>query len=179
MTIQVVSRTRAEGLVRSVSGKQDIGAVVSIYTPPESRFACFGAKTRPLSVPNGKPFLALSFDDASEPSAGVILPTADDVRRLLDWAKMDAVARVVDDPHRYLLIHCDAGISRSSACAIAILVLHGRDPHDAVKTVNAACAAGMWPNAEIISLADEALGCDWALVDAVEDFRTAAAARMY
>jgi predicted protein tyrosine phosphatase len=68
-----------------------------------------------VELPEGVPPLArrllhLQFDDFSSPLPGVVLPTADDVRRALDWAA----------GRERLVVSCHAGVSRSAALAYLV-----------------------------------------------------------
>jgi predicted protein tyrosine phosphatase len=88
--------------------------------------------------------LRLCFDDCHVARPGVVLPTADDVRRALEWS--------VDSER--LVVSCYLGRSRSAALAY---VIRCRDcpPHDALRLL-----APDWhrPNPLIIRLGSELLG---------------------
>lgn len=177
MTIAVTSRSAAEKMVRSKSEAASIGAIVSIFTPPESRFAAWG-KCSPLTRSGRRvPRIDVSFDDSKHVAVDIYPPTAADVDRLLAWAD-EPVGAVALSTDRTLLVHCDAGVSRSSACAIAILVKHGIGCEEALHVVDRACAAGMWPNGEVIALADAALDQGGRLIAAVDDFKAALRGRL-
>ena len=68
----------------------------------------------PLRIENGPPDqLVLKFDDISVPMDGCIEPNESHIARALSFADKNADGS--------LLIHCHAGISRSSAIALAII----------------------------------------------------------
>ena len=70
-----------------------------------------------------------------------------------------------------LLVHCYAGISRSPAAAIGILVHHDIAPTSAIKLVKLV-RPKMHPNSLILSLFDEALGrCDIARASEAMGYR--------
>src|SRR5690348_12264622 len=60
--------------------------------------------------------LALRFHDIIEPQPDRVAPTSEDVERLLEFG-----AELGGTPKDHLLIHCHAGVSRSTAAAALIL----------------------------------------------------------
>lgn len=95
---------------------------------------------------------------------GYKVPTKEMVGRVLDFTKNIK-------PTDKVLIHCHAGISRSTATAIAAAVQHGLSPERAIKWVEE-IRPQMFPNALIIKYADEILEQNGALWDAYEKWRT-------
>jgi predicted protein tyrosine phosphatase len=94
------------------------------------------------------------FHDAIEPDAGVILPQRADVAAILAFGR-DAG----DISH--LLIHCHAGISRSTASMLMILAqAHSDESEDAAVKRLLAIRPQAWPNSRMIGFADELLGRD-------------------
>ena len=73
--------------------------------------------------------LILSFDDINEPIDDYVVPQMSHIKRALDFADK------IDDGS--LLIHCHAGISRSSAIALAVIAkrLGSGKEEEAVKTL--------------------------------------------
>lgn len=106
--------------------------------------------------------LRLGMHDIPAPVAGMIAPDAAMVEAILGFGRSwDAAAPMV--------IHCFAGISRSTASAFAIAC--ERDPHADELEI----ALGMrraspsaFPNRRIVALADEILGRQGRMVAAVE-----------
>lgn len=103
------------------------------------------------STPN-KNWLLLHFEDnleAHQPNS----PTKDHVKLILDWAKKlpnDAI----------LLVHCEAGVSRSTAAAFAILVQHhGVDNIEDCASMLLDVRPEACPNPLITLWADEILEC--------------------
>ncbi len=78
-------------------------------------------------------------------------PTRDDVAALIAFGRS-----LNDHPDWGLLTHCEAGISRSTAAAITILVAAGYRPQTAFGLVRRACRE-MLPNRRILRFADEFL----------------------
>ena len=96
----------------------------------------------------------LRFHDAIEPGPGVVLPQRADVEAIL------AFGREAGDV-RHLLIHCHAGISRSTAAMLMILAqAHPRESEDAAVERLLAIRPQAWPNSRMIAFADELLGRD-------------------
>jgi predicted protein tyrosine phosphatase len=96
--------------------------------------------------------LRLAFHDIAEPREGFTPPDAALVARLLDFA-------AGWDAARPMLVHCWAGVSRSTAAAFVIACQHApeRSERDIAQALRAA-APYATPNALVVSLADTALG---------------------
>src|SRR3974390_2815932 len=93
------------------------------------------------------------FHDAIEPGPGVVLPEMADVEAILSFA------RDAGDDLRHLLIHCHAGISRSTAAMLMILAqAHPLEKEDAFVDRLLQMRPQAWPNSRMIALADELLG---------------------
>ena len=100
--------------------------------------------------------LELRFHDVIEEATNVVAPGSADVERLLDFGR-----ELAREPRAqaHLLVHCHAGVSRSSA-SVALLI---------ARAMPEAPAAGVfaeilrvrpqaWPNLRIVELGDAALG---------------------
>ncbi len=96
--------------------------------------------------------LRLAFHDIPEPREGYTAPDADLVARLLDFA-------AGWDATRPMLVHCWAGVSRSTAAAFIVACQRGPDraERDIAQALRAA-APYATPNPLMVSLADTALG---------------------
>lgn len=93
----------------------------------------------------------LRFHDAIEPSPGVLLPQKADVETIL------AFGRDAGEGAR-LLIHCHAGISRSTAATLMILAqAHPHEREDAIAERLVEIRPQAWPNSRMIAFADELL----------------------
>ncbi len=104
-------------------------------------------------LPQPSPGLLLHrcyFDDVTPgDNFGLNVATLEDIEAILQFTAKLTVA------HK-LLVHCGAGISRSTAVACGILCQHGLSSKEAIETVYL-LRKGASPNEHIIALMDEAL----------------------
>ena len=116
--------------------------------------------------------IVFRFDDATLPQIGRIHPASADIEELVKWSRNLSNTEV-----DHLLIHCHAGVSRSTAAAAIILAEKnpGREAQifemiDRIRPRN-------WPNSMMISLADQLLGCGGALNAALRSHHARIATR--
>ena len=105
--------------------------------------------------------LKLEMDDIVVPAPGYICPCEDHVYRLLELGdQLDGGSEVV--------VHCLMGMSRSTAAVMILLAQHnpGREAEIAEMVFREAPKAH--PNSLLLQLGDRALGCDGALVQAIQ-----------
>lgn len=108
--------------------------------------------------------LALRFYDVIEPDTERgIAPSRADVEQLLAFGReLDAT------PDGHLLIHCHAGVSRSTAAASLILAqAHPEQPAAEIFGEITRIRPRAWPNLRILEFGDALLGRDGELVAAV------------
>jgi predicted protein tyrosine phosphatase len=113
------------------------------------------------------PHLVLRFEDLDAEREGIRTPLASDVAQALDFARM------VRGP---LLIHCFAGVSRSTSIALSIIA--SRLPTGAERqSLDAllAIAPQAVPNLLVVRHADDLLGRSGALLRTVRDWDVARA----
>jgi predicted protein tyrosine phosphatase len=106
--------------------------------------------------------LVLSIDDIAEPIAGYTVPAQEHVERLIDFVGLwDRTAPMV--------VHCYAGISRSTAAAFtaACMLNPDRDEQQIAWEIRRASRTAQ-PNARIVAIADQLLKRDGRMVRAVE-----------
>jgi predicted protein tyrosine phosphatase len=106
--------------------------------------------------------LVLGLDDIAEAIDGQILPADEHVERLLAFtAQWDRKAPMV--------VHCFAGISRSTAAAFtaACAINPNRDEMQIARAIRDASPTAM-PNVRIVAIADRMLGRGGRMVRAVE-----------
>jgi predicted protein tyrosine phosphatase len=106
--------------------------------------------------------LRLGMNDISEPSAGLVLPCEEHVAELvqfaLDW-----------DRKAPLLIHCWAGISRSTAAAfITLCALNPEADEFSLARALRRASATAYPNRRLVALGDEVLSRSGRMIQAVE-----------
>jgi len=106
--------------------------------------------------------LRLGVHDIAEPQDGLVIPDAALVARIFDFASGW-------DASQPMVVHCWAGISRSTATAFAIAC--ERNPHAdeleiAIRLRKASPSA--YPNRRIVALADDVLGRRGRMIEAVE-----------
>jgi predicted protein tyrosine phosphatase len=112
----------------------------------------------------------LAFHDIVEPVAGLTAPNRDMMQAVLAFGRSS-------DDQRALLIHCWAGISRSSAAAFAIVCDRnpGFERDIAIELRRRSPSAT--PNRLMVRLADDLLQRDGRMVDAVDGIGRGAEAR--
>ena len=105
--------------------------------------------------------LFLGINDITEPQDGMVLPGEEHVRRLIEFADRW-------DRTQPMVIHCFAGISRSTAAAFVTLCATRpeRDERDIALRLRAASAIAT-PNALLVALADDILGRRGRMVEAI------------
>lgn len=133
--------------------------VLSILDPghPEpADFAAYGPHKR----------LTLRFDDIISLDQGTVLPERHHIEALLEFGK--GLAASIGDPLEHLLVHCHAGISRSTA-SMAILLAEARPEadEDSIFAHIRDIRAQAWPNSRMIGMADDLLGRQGKLVAAL------------
>jgi len=109
--------------------------------------------------------LALRFHDIIEPRPRQIAPSRADVERLLEFGR-----EVEGAPRGHLLIHCHAGVSRSTAAAALILAqaVPERPAHEVFAAI-VRIRPRAWPNLRILEFGDDILGRSGDIVAAVPD----------
>jgi predicted protein tyrosine phosphatase len=94
--------------------------------------------------------LILRFHDVIEPRADQIAPTREGVERLLVFGR-----EVSETPEAHLLVHCRAGVSRSTAAVALILMqAHPEWPASAALDAVAAVRPRAWHNLLILEFGD-------------------------
>ncbi len=104
--------------------------------------------------------LRLDVHDISHPEPGSILPGHTHVEELIDFIH----GWPADES---LMVHCYAGVSRSSASALIAHYMKCGDEYASAQALREA-APHASPNRRIIALADDILGCEGRLIEARE-----------
>jgi predicted protein tyrosine phosphatase len=98
--------------------------------------------------------LSLRFHDVIEPTAGRVAPTREDVARLLAFGR-----GLAPRGRCHLLVHCHAGVSRSTAAAALILAqLFPEQSAGQVLERVMQIRPRAWPNLRILEFGDALLG---------------------
>ncbi|PTW62842.1 putative protein tyrosine phosphatase [Breoghania corrubedonensis] len=115
---------------------------------------------RPASIAASN-HLFLGFNDIVEPIEGMTPPAAAHVSELLDYV-------VAWERQAPLVIHCFAGISRSTAAAYitACALMPERDEADIANALRGASPSAT-PNARLVMFADQLLERDGRMVEAI------------
>jgi len=132
-------------------------AIISIVgTPPEVGTPPGGWQHwNALRIPK----LRLEFDDLSEEGHSALRPpTRRDILSLINFG---------GSLKGRTLIHCAAGVSRSTTAALILLALH-RSPEDAVEELYRVRKRAR-PNPRMVALGDTLLGLQGTLMKALED----------
>ena len=107
--------------------------------------------------------LDLRFHDIIDPLPGLRLPTERDVAALLRFG-----AGLAADGPEHLLVHCQQGLSRSTASLALILAqAEPSQPADAVLAEIFRLRPRAWPNLRLIEMGDALLGRGRTLVKAL------------
>lgn len=157
MEIRVFSRKAAERALKEDRAIGNIKAMISIADSyPYTERAPYGTARVPR-------VLRLIFDDTTSHTSIYSPPTLDIAKRIV------AFANSIKDSDGILLIHCEAGISRSAATAVICKSAWdgpGKEDESIVYTYLDNPRA--WPNTLLIQYGDEALERQGALIDAVK-----------
>jgi predicted protein tyrosine phosphatase len=153
--IIIASRTQAERLLVSKGPGPAIPHVISIGAPGDAA---------PSGFERCAAGIRLEFHDITEDTGFELGPKAWHVEQVIDFA------RSIQHEQGTLLVHCEAGISRSSAAALTVFAtwLGAGKEQEAVERTYAA-QPDAWPNSLFVRLADELLARDGALTAAVNE----------
>lgn len=137
--ISVVPKRQAVREIARISATKVLSIVDPDETPPK------------FNVPSVQfKFNDIGDDDRDERHG--ILPGSQHVVAIIKFARaLDITDRVV--------IHCHAGVSRSPAAALIVLVARGVDPDRAFQALDSIVPGRLYePNFRMIALADQVLG---------------------
>jgi len=114
--------------------------------------------SEPLSkVPNRSMFW---FDDSINDGFGQCPPTEEDIASIIKTIRDNGL----DSPTKNVLIHCHAGIARSTAAAWCLCIMQGmsiKEAHDHIRKIR----PQLWPNELILRHFDKLLGLNGELLD--------------
>lgn len=117
--------------------------------------------TRPPSIPEDR-HLFIAMSDIIEPLDGHIVPGEAHVRSLLGFVRSW-------DRARPMVVHCYAGVSRSTAAAmITAATLNPERPETEIAAVIRARSPTATPNLKLVAIADKLLGRNGRLFEAAD-----------
>jgi predicted protein tyrosine phosphatase len=148
--------------LNSVTTKLHSYDLLTLLSPdhPETDWSAFACERH----------MRLAFHDIIEPMPGLVVPDRDIMRAVLDFGRHGG-------PQRTLLIHCWAGISRSSAAAFAIACDRNPGFEGNIAVELRWRAPFVTPNRLMVRLADELLARDGRMVEAIDKIGRGAEAR--
>jgi predicted protein tyrosine phosphatase len=141
-------------LLQAVIAERGPSHIITLLSPEEL-----------IETPAGfdpKRHLRLGVHDIAVPEAGLVAPDAALVERVLEFARDW-------DERAPMIVHCWAGISRSTASAFAIAC--ERNPHADELTIALSmrrASPSAFPNRRIVALADDILDRRGRMLEAVE-----------
>jgi predicted protein tyrosine phosphatase len=155
--IHVCPLSRVEDVVR-VTGARSLVSLLSTGTELK----------RPLAIAEAH-HLHIAMSDIVEPTEGYILPSNHHVSDLVAFAKRW-------DRQAPLVVHCYAGVSRSTAAAfIAVCALESDQAETDVAQRLRRASPTATPNRKLVALADDYLGRGGRMVDAIAAIGTGVA----
>lgn len=118
------------------------------------------AMERPRAIAEGN-HLLINMHDIAEPQDGMTLPGREHVERILEFGQKW-------DRSQPLVVNCFAGISRSTATAymLAAMLRPQRDEAELAQTLRRLSPTAT-PNPRLIAIADELLGRNGRMVEAI------------
>ena len=154
-----------------IGGLHSIGALVQEFRPTHLLGILDPSTPEPAVYdhePGSRSTLLLRFQDidASQPDG----PTPEHVEKIIAFA--DQVCSAHARAPARLLVHCHAGISRSTASAYITLVRDfGLDRADDAFRALLRTTVNPWPNRRLVALADDALGAKGRLLAPLDAYR--------
>lgn len=152
-TLHVCSLSRLEATATEIRAGHLV-TLINVATPV----------ARPAAI-RAERHLFLGMNDIVEAQDGMVVPGTGHLSELLTFVRGWDAEHGRDAP---LLIHCWAGVSRSTAAAyITACALHpDADEREFARRLRAASPSAT-PNARLVALADEALGRSGRMIEAI------------
>lgn len=151
LNLKILSRKMAQEVLATDRNLGHIKAMISISdSEPYVEKAPYGTARVPR-------VLRLIFDDTIDPNSSWQPPSIKDVQQIINFAKLLRS----EDTQGELLIHCEAGISRSSSAALICLTTWGGRGSETKSVLDVyRLNHKAYPNTLMIKYADELLGRD-------------------
>ncbi|MGH7735484.1 MAG: tyrosine phosphatase family protein [Gemmatimonadales bacterium] len=141
------------------AGVSDVLSIIDPPSPEPEAFAGFAPHRR----------RTLRFDDLLFEAPGSMAPSEADVQAILAFGA--ALESQGDTAH--VLVHCHAGVSRSSAAAALLMAQHNPGREEDAFMALLELRPQAWPNTRMVELADTLLERQGALAAALAAYRRA------
>lgn len=154
----VCSLSRAGKYLMSTSRNQDIIALISIGDVGQKK---------PAGFHYPRPKIRLEFDDVEAENTIYTAPTLKDIQYLVNFAEK------FRGRNGRILIHCFAGVSRSSAAGFIVNCVFfgpGREEDAMKRTLEGCLEKRVDPNTLMISYADQILGRNGKMIKTYDEF---------
>ena len=149
-TVHVCALRHVPEMVKHIGARHLISAINAYFLPDT-----------PAAISNGR-HLKLNMNDIVEAQPDLVLPNTGHVTKLLDFVRSW-------DQQAPMLIHCYAGLSRSTAAAfIALCALNPRTPEDAIAQALRRSSDTATPNRLFVALADKAMRREGRMIAALD-----------
>lgn len=122
---------------------QNFDYIISL-TDPSQRMKSFGDN-----------HIHVKFPDTTHPTDLEYMKMYSGVLQVINWVKRNKLT-----PEHKILVHCHAGISRSSAMAWTLKVMFGETDYREAFNSLKENRTYIWPNTQVIAFADEILGLE-------------------
>lgn len=137
------------------AGVSHVLSILDPDTPEPAAFGAFGEHVR----------LELRFNDIIDPAIGMQLPNPAHVDQLLGFGRT-----LPTEENAHLLVHCHAGVSRSTASMVLLLAQAMPERSAAVIFAEVMRIRPiMWPNLRILELGDAKLNRKGELIEAARE----------
>ena len=134
------------------AGVSHVVSILDPRTPDPAVFKTYQPHTR----------MTYRFDDVIRVIPGYLAPASRDVERILEFGET-----LRDGSVSHLLVHCHAGVSRSTAVAAFLMVQDNPGREDDAFAVIRSVRPRSWPNSRMIGFADTLLSCGGAFKSAL------------
>jgi predicted protein tyrosine phosphatase len=149
-TVHVCALRHVPEIVKHTGARHLISAINAHFIPET-----------PTTIPDNR-HLKVDMNDTVEAQPDLILPNTGHVTKLLDFLRSW-------DKQAPILIHCYAGLSRSTAAAfIALCALNPRTPEDAIAHALRRSSDTATPNRLFVALADKAMRREGRMIAALD-----------
>ena len=149
-TVHVCALRHVPEMVKHTGARHLISAINAYFLPDT-----------PTAVSDSR-HLKLDMNDIVEAQPDLVLPNTGHVTKLLDFVRSW-------DKQAPILIHCYAGLSRSTAAAfISLCALNPRTPENAIARTLRRSSDTAVPNRLFVALADKAMGRDGRMIAALD-----------